>query len=40
MAKLAAIPREISALTFSQLLELVYDRYPDYAVRSVFRRSR
>lgn len=40
LARLAAIRREISALTFSQLLELVYDRYPDYAVRSVFRRSR
>lgn len=40
LARLAAIRREISTLTFSELLEHVYDRYPDYAVRSVFRRSR
>jgi hypothetical protein len=40
LGKLEVIRREISALTFSQLLEHVYDRYPEYAVRSVFRRSR
>jgi hypothetical protein len=40
LAKLTAIRAEISGLTFSQLLKHVYDRYPDYAVRSVFRRSR
>lgn len=40
LERLAAIRREISTLTFSALLEHVYHRYPDYAVRSVFRRSR
>lgn len=38
LAELDAIRREISGLSFSQLLQHVYDRYPAYAVRSVFVR--
>jgi hypothetical protein len=40
LAQIAAIRREISGLSFSELLQHVYERYPEYAVRSVFRRSR
>ena len=40
LATLTAIRREITAMSFTELLEHVYDRHPDYAVRSVFRRSR
>lgn len=36
----AEIRGQISALSFAELLEFVYERHPDYAVRSVFRRSR
>ena len=35
-----AIRREVSVMSFAELLEHVYDRYPAYAVRSVFRRPR
>lgn len=40
LAQLDGIRREISGLSFSELLEHVYARYPDYATRSVFRRPR
>jgi hypothetical protein len=40
LTRIDAIRREISGLTFAELLEHIYDRYPEYAVRSVFRRSR
>ena len=40
LAQIATIRREIGALSFSELLAHVYDRYPAYAGRSVFRRSR
>lgn len=40
LAELAAIRRRISTLSFSELLEYVYARYPEYAVRSVFRGPR
>jgi hypothetical protein len=40
LAQIAAIREEISGLNFSELLQHVYERYPEYAVRSVFRRSR
>jgi hypothetical protein len=40
LAQLTAIRREIDGLSFAELLEHVYDRYPEYAVRSVFRRPR
>lgn len=36
--RLAAIKRTIVGLSFSELLETVYSRYPAYASRSVFRR--
>ncbi len=32
LAELAAIRREISGLSFSELLQHVYDRYPDEAL--------
>lgn len=34
----ASIRERISGLTFAELLELVYELHPEYAVRSVFRR--
>jgi uncharacterized protein YwgA len=40
LAELASIRREISGLSFAELLQHVYDRYPDFAVRSVFRGAR
>ena len=39
LARLAAIREEVTSLSFAQLLERVYDRYPAFAERSVFRRS-
>ena len=38
LARLTSIRSEISGLGFADLLQHVYDRYPAYAVRSVFRR--
>ena len=38
VAALSAIRREITDLGFADLLRRVYDDYPEYAVRSVFRR--
>ncbi|MDP2710617.1 MAG: hypothetical protein Q8O56_05315 [Solirubrobacteraceae bacterium] len=38
LAQVDALRREISGLSFAELLEQVYERYPAYAVRSVFRR--
>ena len=35
---LDAIRARVSALGFADLLEAIYDRYPAYAARSVFRR--
>lgn len=40
LAQLDGIRREISGLSFSELLQHVYARYPEYATRSVFRRPR
>jgi hypothetical protein len=40
LAQLVAIREEISELNFTELLARVYERYPDYAVNSVFRRRR
>ena len=37
LAHASAIRREISGLTFAQLLRSVYEQYPEYASRSVFR---
>lgn len=36
--RLYQIKQSVSSVGFSELLETVYERYPDYAVRSVFRR--
>lgn len=36
--RLAEIRAEVLALSFADLLETVYDRYPAFATRSVFRR--
>lgn len=36
--KLFDIKRHVSRLTFDDLLEDVYERYPDYAANSIFRR--
>jgi hypothetical protein len=36
--EVASIRARVDELTFTQLLTLVYDRYPEYAARSVFRR--
>ncbi|CAA9535588.1 MAG: hypothetical protein AVDCRST_MAG85-4082 [uncultured Solirubrobacteraceae bacterium] len=36
--RLSEIRREVAALSFADLLESVYERYPEFAVRSVFRR--
>ena len=33
------IKREVSSIGFSELLERVYTAYPEFAVKSVFRRS-
>jgi uncharacterized protein YwgA len=38
LARLAAIRDEVTSLSFAQLLESVYARYPAFAARSVFRR--
>ena len=38
VARLAAIRDEVISLSFAQLLETVYARYPEYARASVFRR--
>lgn len=40
LAQLTAIRREISGLSFAELLHHVYERYPAYAVNSVFRSRR
>ena len=37
LAALREIRQLVTATGFAELLELIYDRYPDYAVRSVFR---
>lgn len=37
--RLAEIRREVTSLSFAGLLESVYDRYPEFAERSVFRRG-
>ena len=37
-ARLAAIRDEVTSLSFADLLESVYERYPAFAERSVFRR--
>ena len=36
---LRAIRELVTSLSFADLLETIYDRHPEYAVRSVFRRS-
>lgn len=38
LAQVDALRRQISGLSFAELLEHVYECYPAYAVRSVFRR--
>ena len=38
LARLADVHALVTSLTFSQLLETIYARYPAYAERSVFRR--
>jgi DNA-binding PadR family transcriptional regulator len=38
LARLGAIRAGIEAMGFEELLDLVYRRYPEYAVRSVFRQ--
>lgn len=38
LAALDTIRRELDGLSFAELLARVYDVYPEYAVRSVFRR--
>ncbi|HEX2086882.1 MAG TPA: hypothetical protein VHF89_14475 [Solirubrobacteraceae bacterium] len=40
LATLAAIRRLVVSLGFADLLATIYDRHPEYAVRSVFRRGR
>jgi uncharacterized protein len=37
--QLCRIKREVVSKTFSALLEDVYERYPEYAVNSIFRRA-
>ena len=38
LREVASIRATVDELTFTELLTLVYDRYPEYAARSVFRR--
>ncbi|MGH2957602.1 MAG: hypothetical protein ACRDL6_11485 [Solirubrobacterales bacterium] len=38
LAHLRRIKHRISAMTFAELLDDLYERYPEYATRSVFRR--
>ena len=38
VGRLRALKRSIAALGFAELLETVYERHPEYATRSVFRR--
>jgi uncharacterized protein YwgA len=40
LVQVRAIRKRVSSLSFSELLEYVYDRHPEHAVRSVFRRPR
>jgi DNA-binding PadR family transcriptional regulator len=37
--RLHAIKRDVASKTFREVLEDVYDRYPDFATKSVFRRQ-
>ena len=37
--RLHAIKQEVATKTFSAILDDVYDRYPDYAAKSIFRRA-
>lgn len=37
--RLHAIKKEVASKTFSALLDDVYDRYPEYAAKSIFRRA-
>ena len=37
--RLHAIKQDVSSKTFSALLDDVYDRYPEYAAKSIFRRA-
>jgi uncharacterized protein len=37
--RLHAIKREVTSKSFSTLLDDVYERYPEYAVNSIFRRA-
>jgi uncharacterized protein YwgA len=39
IVRLREIRRLIDGLDFTRLLETIYERYPDYASRSVFRRQ-
>jgi uncharacterized protein YwgA len=39
LATLRRIRELVTSLGFADLLETIYERHPDYAVRSVFRRS-
>ena len=39
LAALRRIRELVTSLSFADLLETIYERHPDYAVRSVFRRS-
>jgi uncharacterized protein len=36
---LHAIKQEVASKTFSAILDDVYDRYPEYAAKSIFRRA-
>jgi uncharacterized protein YwgA len=38
LRRLAEIRAEVTSLSFAQLLESVYERYPAFAAKSVFRR--
>jgi hypothetical protein len=38
LLEVASIRARVDGLSFTELLTLVYDRYPEYASRSVFRR--
>lgn len=40
LARLDRIRSEVVSLSFAELLESVYERYPDFAAASVFRRRR
>lgn len=39
LKRLDRIKRRIAAMSFAELLEDLYDRYPEYATRSVFKRA-